>query len=312
MGRPECSGVVGKRPHAAGRLPRPLCLRARGPRADLRHNIFGVDIDPRAVQIAGLALWLRAQRALQGCGVPRGERPEPPPARIVCAEPMPGEAALLEDFLGEMAEPALVPAVRRLVGHLRLAGEIGSLLKAEVEIREAIDAARRGVWQDLPLFGRDTDGFWRQAEPRVLEALGLYEEQAVNGTGYSRHLFTRETRQGLALLDTLCAVRFDVVLMNPPFGDATHASRPYLDDQYPRSRHDLAAAFVERGLELLRPGGMLGAITTRTPLFLSSSRRWREEVLLGRARLVAVADLGAGVLESAMVEAAAYCLEAVA
>jgi hypothetical protein len=98
--------------------------------------------------------------------------------------------------------------------------------------------------------------------------------------------------------------------MNPPFGDATPGSRPYLDEHYPVSRHDLAAAFVERGLELLRPGGMLGALTTRTPLFLSSSARWREDVVFGRGRLTVMADLGHGVLESAMVEAAAYCLEA--
>jgi hypothetical protein len=33
------------------------------PRLIIEHNIYGVDIDPRAAQIASLALWLRAQRA---------------------------------------------------------------------------------------------------------------------------------------------------------------------------------------------------------------------------------------------------------
>jgi hypothetical protein len=65
---------------------------------------------------------------------------------------------------------------------------------------------------------------------------------------------------------------------------------------------------VERGLQLLRRGGRLGAITSRTGFFLTSYRRWREEILLGEARPLIVADLGQGVLD-AMVETAAYTLE---
>jgi hypothetical protein len=54
--------------------------------------------------------------------------------------------------------------------------------------------------------------------------------------------------------------------------------------------------------------GRLGAITSRTGFFLSSFQKWREEILLERAQPVALADLGYGVLDSAMVETAAYCL----
>jgi 6-pyruvoyl-tetrahydropterin synthase len=65
------------------------------------------------------------------------------------------------------------------------------------------------------------------------------------------------------------------------------------------------AAFVERGLELLRPGGYLGAITSRTGFFLTSFQKWREGILLQEAQLIALADLGYGVLDTAMVETAA-------
>ena len=78
---------------------------------------------------------------------------------------------------------------------------------------------------------------------------------------------------------------------------------------YPRTKHDVYAAFVERGLEWLRPRGMLGAITSRTGFFLSSFQKWREEILLNEARLTTMADLGYGVLDTAMVETAAYVLE---
>ena len=61
----------------------------------------------------------------------------------------------------------------------------------------------------------------------------------------------------------------------------------------------LYAAFVERGLGLLRLGGYRGAITRRTGFFLTSFRRWREEILLQKAQLIALTDLGYGVVETA-------------
>src|SRR3954451_12089482 len=54
---------------------------------------------------------------------------------------------------------------------------------------------------------------------------------------------------------------------------------------------------------------MVGAITSRTGFFLSSFQKWREEIVLKEAPPVVFADLGYGVLDSAMVEVAAYCLE---
>ena len=98
--------------------------------------------------------------------------------------------------------------------------------------------------------------------------------------------------------------------MNPPFGKSSLEAKDYIARTWPRTKNDLYAAFVERGLDLLVPGGMLGALTSRTGFFLSSFRRWREEILLEEAQPVVVADLGYGVLDDAMVEVAAYCLEA--
>jgi len=104
--------------------------------------------------------------------------------------------------------------------------------------------------------------------------------------------------------------KFDVVLMNPPFGAGSTRAKRDFDAAYPRTRNDVYAAFVERGIELLSPRGRLGAISSRTGFFLSSFQKWREEILLRTAPPVVFADLGAGVLDSAMVETAAYCLEA--
>jgi hypothetical protein len=104
-------------------------------------------------------------------------------------------------------------------------------------------------------------------------------------------------------------MRYDVVLMNPPFGACSLPAKKQFEKSYPRTKNDLYAAFVERGIQLLVPQGMVGAITSRTGFFLSSFQKWREEIILKEAPPVVFADLGYGVLDSAMVEVAAYALE---
>jgi len=69
------------------------------PRLIIEHNLHGIDIDPRAVQIAGLSLWLRAQRSWQQQKLRPQDRPSIHRSNIVCAEPMPGEKAFLDEFI---------------------------------------------------------------------------------------------------------------------------------------------------------------------------------------------------------------------
>src|SRR5690606_2689604 len=85
--------------------------------------------------------------------------------------------------------------------------------------------------------------------------------------------------------------------------------KEYLTEAYPDSRNDLLGIFVDRGLNLLRRGGRLGAITSRTCFFLTSFTEWRKKVVLGLSGVEVIADLGQGVMDDAMVEAAAYVLE---
>lgn len=289
----------------------------------LAHNLHGIDIDVRATQIAALALWLRAQRAYQAMGLKKN-RPKITKSNIVCAEPMPGEATLLEEFIQELQPKVLGQLVRVVFNKMKLAGEAGSLLKIEEEIREAIDIAKR-VWQEpkqlslSPEFAQTEQlsfdvaevsdrAFWSDVEEKLKWALRDYARQtAIDSEQLQRQLFANDAVQGFGFVD-ICQKRFDVTLMNPPFGEASKPSKSMIDGAYPRTKNDVYAAFVERGLELLERGGFLGAITSRTGFFLSSFQKWREEILLKEARPTVFADLGYGVLDTAMVETAAYCL----
>ena len=98
--------------------------------------------------------------------------------------------------------------------------------------------------------------------------------------------------------------------MNPPFGEPVPETKPYLRAAYPwlpTKDYNLLAAFVGRGVELCKPDGYLGAITSRAGMFLATFEQWRRQIVLGH-RLITFADLGLGVMEQALVEAAAYVI----
>lgn len=299
-------------------------LRRALPGMILVHNLHGVDIDPRAAQIAALALWVRAQKAFNAFGIPASERPIIARTNIVTAEPMPGDREMIEEFAATLSPRLTGELFRRIVEAMRLAGELGSLLRIEAILAETITEARaqfagQGRGQaSLPGFETSTQGgldlsdvsdaaFFDSIEEHIQAALRAYLADAVGARSVSRRLFANDSEQGIAFID-LCRRRYDVVLMNPPFGAVSKPAKKAFDAAYPRTKNDVYAAFVERGIELLHPGGYLGAITSRTGFFLSSFQKWREEILLDEASPTVFADLGHGVLDSAMVEVAAYCL----
>jgi hypothetical protein len=297
----------------------------------LRHNLYGIDIDSRACQIAALALWLRAQRAYQSRGLKPIDRPPINKTHIVCAEPMPGEIDMLREFTAGLTPKVLGQFVEVVFEKMKLAGEAGSLLKIEEEIRDIVKQAKVEYQKELKR-RQDEDGylpgmvpprdptlfdfvdltdddFWNRAERDITDALEEYARQAENGQPFQRRLFADDTAQGFALVD-ICRQRFDAILMNPPFGEASTRSRAYLYQSIPSSAQDLFAAFVVRGNQMLSSGGRIGAITNRLAMFKDLLQSWRLNVMLSEDfQLTTVGDLGYGVLDDAMVEAAAYVIE---
>lgn len=269
----------------------------------LRHNLHGIDIDARCAQIAALSLWMRAQRAYKDFGIARDARSAIQKTNIVVAEPMPGDRELRLDFLAAL-EQKLGQLVERVFERMALAGEAGSLLRIGEDIREAV---RENYGERGDLFRASDEERWRKAEMDVLGALRRYAERELNGRAYQRRLFAEDAVRGFGFVD-ICGLHYDVVLMNPPFGEPTTRAGQYLDSAYVKTKHDLYAAFTERGLSMLNACGVLGAITSRTGLFLKRSEWWRSELLLKRSFPLVLADLGSGVLDSATVETASYVL----
>ncbi len=272
------------------------------PRLIIEHTIYGVDIDPRAAQIASLALWLRAQRAWHAEDVKAKDRPLIGGGHVVAAIGPPAEQELRLQFTADLdhLDAELFEKTLQLLKGLP---EMGVMLQVERELPRLI---RQVFGEHGSLFKAADMEQWQKAEARLRVALTEFA-QAAKAT-YQGRLFAQDALHGLRLIDLAREV-FDVVVMNPPFGALAANTKEQLAKAYPRSKNDLLAIFVERGLELLRVGGRIGAITSRTCFFLSSFQKWREQVVLGIAKPEVMADIGHGVMDDAMVEAAAYVLE---
>ena len=306
------------------------------PKLIIQHNIHGVDIDPRATQIARLTLWLRAQRAWQKQQLAVAERSPITRSNVVCAEPMPGERELLFDFVDKQfpdSERGLVQQLLETIfDKMQLAGEAGSLLKIEEEIRDAIDQARR-AWQKLAIQQRNlfgaaelealggvgsslnadlqniTKDFWVGIEERIYTALRHYAEQAEYGSGYQRQLFAEDAAQGFAFID-VCRKRCDVVVMNPPFGDASKAAVEFLSRSYVAAGNDIGAAFVADAVSRWCPQGRIGVLLSTAPWFKPAFEKWRTSLFFGEASNIQVAaHLSGEVLDGATVNASPFILD---
>ncbi|MFO7695732.1 MAG: DNA methyltransferase [Anaerolineae bacterium] len=288
------SEVTGKT--LAEDYPRLNALRKAIPGLILAHNLHGVDIDPRCAQIAQLALWLRAQKAYRNFGVGRTERAQIRRSNIVVAEPLVADDQILKEFVAKLGDVELGRMFTSLVDSLNLAGDLGLLLRVEQLVARQ---AKRG----------QTGNLFAPPEERIRAALERFVNDEGSRANTRRRLFADDAAHGMALL-SVAETKFDAVLMNPPFGAGSTRAKKAFEKAYPRTKNEVYAAFVERGVELLVHRGRLGAITSRTGFFLSTFQKWREDVLLRTAPPQVFVDLGAGVLDSAMVETAAYCLEA--
>ncbi len=264
--------------------------------------LWGIDIDPRCAQVASAVLMLRARRACR-----EGDLPRP---NVLTARALPEDPEAWERALAGLSSTH-----RKVVGGLRDALDqapvLGPLLKVEERLAAEVYAAVPEAGGEDTLFGASgmATSATEQAEAEVLAAVQRVADEASSTA--SERLLAAEATDAIRFVEAM-RQRYHAVLMNPPFGEPVPETKPYLRATYPwipTRDHNLLAAFVGRGLELCREGGYLGAITSRAGMFLTTFERWRRDVLLSH-RFVALADLGLGVMEQAMVEAAAYVIGA--
>lgn len=254
------------------------------PAAILAHNLHGIDIDPRAVQISALALYLKAkvlapQRSLIQ-------------SRLACANVHMLNGERLGAFLqsaGLNQRPIYGRILQALQEELQLSEQLGSLLPLEKRIRQLIEKERQRYekegrqpdifgWSQAQFESEASQGkFWETLEEQVSQALDAFAKAEAE-RGYNQTYFAQETVQGLRLLELL-GQTYDVVVTNPPYMTARNMN-PVMKEAvaklYPTGKGDLYAAFILRGTELLKNSGRLGMVTQQSFMFISSYEKLRD------------------------------------
>lgn len=254
-------------------------------------SLWGVDIDARCAQVASAAVVLRARRHCRELPLPR--------PNIVTARSLPaGSPALVADLALTPEQGRLVERISEVLADVPL---LGTLLKAEDALEQEIrHAAFGGDAGTLPL----TEDAFGRVEADLMAHLQAVADQA--SSSVAERLLAAEADDALRLIDVV-RNRYDVVLMNPPYGMPADGTEHYLQAAYADTWTELYAAFVERGLQMLKRGGYLGGLTSSQYFVTKRLGELRSRIIRDH-RPLAIIDLGGGVLQGATVNTAAAIL----
>jgi hypothetical protein len=231
------------------------------PRLILENNLYGLDIDDRAAQLAGFALLMKARAD------DRRLLDNPPKLNVLALQESNG---LIDDELAKalLGYAALTKSsIASLLATFANAKTFGSLIQIPEELNEQLLAMEEALQQAL-LKGDLV------AQAAALDLLLLVQQAKILG------------------------MQFDTVIANPPYmgGKGMNASlKEYAKRAFPDSKSDLFAMFIERGFEWCKPSGFNSMVTMQSWMFLSSYQAMREKLLSGRT-LSSMVNMSNGVM----------------
>lgn len=97
------------------------------------------------------------------------------------------------------------------------------------------------------------------------------------------------------------ATKYDCAVKNPPYMGSKGMNlvvKDFAKKNYPNSKSDLFAMFIERAFKWLKPNGFNAQVTMQSWMFLSGYEKMREELLL-RSTIHSMAHLANGVMKIA-------------
>ena len=219
----------------------------------LANNLFGIDIDLRAVQLSALSLYLRAKQTNKNAKLIE--------SRLACADIAIFRGQHLKKITDDLKLPNNVTGqlFSKFCESVDEAAQMGSLVRLETHFRN-IEAERlRAVIDDY------------------------VAKKAAQGQDES--YFANETSKGLRLLD-LMTRRYDVVFTNPPYMSNRNMNPTmsgFMKSNYKKSKGDLYSAFIERCAELLNEGGRMAMLTQQSFMFTSTFEGLRDLLLRNAA-----------------------------
>lgn len=230
----------------------------------LKHNLYGLDIDDRAAQLSYFAVMMKAleydKRFFN-----RDEQPQPQVYAIQESNTVKREQ--LKYFGAGLSEAEKATALEQMNGLLDTFAdgkEYGSILTVE-----SYD------WELLSRFAGN------------METLGQ-----MNFDSYDI-LETQKKMLSLIEIGKVMAQKYWVVSTNPPYAGTSNLSakvKNFVKKNYPDSKADLFAVFIERCEQMIRKNGYQAMITMHSWMFLASFEKLRAKMLL--TDIINMAHLG--------------------
>lgn len=242
----------------------------------LENNLYGLEIDDRAAQLAAFALMMKARAddrrifdsdakpnilAFQDSGAMKADDIAHALNSPILTEPMPPKEMLFEEIEEDMAGLLSKKSLAEK-GHI-LQGDIATLL---------------GLFENAKTFGSLI-----QVPPTLAAKLPEIEHRLVqvkrhgNLTHALAHAITPILRQA-----RLLGRQYDAVVANPPYMGGKYLVsklKSFVADQYEEEKADLYACFITRSLQLAKVNGLIGMITIPNWMFIASFAPLRESLL---------------------------------
>lgn len=236
----------------------------------VEHNIHGLDIDQRAYQLAYFAVMMKGRgynrRFLRG----RDGKPEPKVYAIVESNEINrNHLQFFGTHLSEMERNLAVMQIEGLLDAFKDAREYGSILN--------VDACD---WDVLE---------------RFVDDLGTTGQISFESVGSEE---TQESLRKLVRVAKNLGQKYGAVVTNPPYMGASGMGAKlskYVKDNYPDSKSDLFAVFIEKCGYMAKKNGYQAMITQHAWMFLSSFEKLRVKIL--ETEIVNMVHLGARAFE---------------
>lgn len=231
----------------------------------LQNNLYGLDIDDRAAQLAYFAVMMKAVRYDKRFLKRKdedGEPDVPQPHVYAIQESNYLEKADVEFFCN--GKPSLTDAMHTILTQLYDAKEYGSILTIT---------------------------------PQDWDALYARFDEVADESSFHRESIRKNLLPLVQVAQTL-AQKYDVVVTNPPYMGASNMNSDlseYVKKYYPDSKSDLFAVFIEVCSRMAKQNGYQAMITQHAWMFLSSFEKLREKMML--TETVSMAHLGARAFE---------------
>lgn len=212
----------------------------------LKNNLYGLDIDDRAAQLAYFAVMMKARqydRRIFTRGI------QPHLYALQNSQPMHEEGWA---YFGPEE-----PLAFRLWQAFTDAKTLGSLVPVDLTLDELAQLRNRLTEMD------------------AASTLGSLSAQAYVGQ-------ILDTFAPLIELAEILIQKYDVVITNPPYMGSSNMDKPlsnFVKKQYPDSKSDLFAVFIERCKEMVKENGYQAMITQHAWMFLSSYEKLRKKLL---------------------------------